>query len=340
MQAAKAIAGERAVFLVGLVGVEESESLSKAAMDGPLLRRQLQEAAGLGKIHGRFVLRVAHSLWQELLQTIHQEDPDLVILEWPCDLQVLGVRPDEAFAQVPCDLAIVRGPLPTPLKRILLTLRGGPSAELALKLGLNASRQSGAQLTTLHLESPLLPGQVEAPFRGLDQVLRSLREVQHMHFESARPAEDILRLAREYDLIVLGARAASPQESVAFGPTAEKVISESPQAVMVVKARRALPAEQMDESAGQQAISVLVDKWFAENTYHAEEFSDLHWLLERKREQGVTISLALPALNEEQTVGNVIQTVKEALMDEVPCSTRSCSWIPTPPMPRGRSLPP
>jgi glucosyl-3-phosphoglycerate synthase len=37
-----------------------------------------------------------------------------------------------------------------------------------------------------------------------------------------------------------------------------------------------------------------------------------------KEEQGSTISLALPALNEEQTVGRVITTIKKALMDEVP----------------------
>jgi glycosyltransferase involved in cell wall biosynthesis len=38
----------------------------------------------------------------------------------------------------------------------------------------------------------------------------------------------------------------------------------------------------------------------------------------RKRERGHTISLALPALNEAETVGHVISTLKRALMDEVP----------------------
>ena len=74
----------------------------------------------------------------------------------------------------------------------------------------------------------------------------------------------------------------------------------------------------LDESAGAQAISILVDKWFAENTFHADEFSDLKQLMELKEKQGVTISLALPALNEEQTVGKVITTIKKALMDDVP----------------------
>ncbi|UCD43663.1 MAG: glucosyl-3-phosphoglycerate synthase [Chloroflexota bacterium] len=65
-------------------------------------------------------------------------------------------------------------------------------------------------------------------------------------------------------------------------------------------------------------LAVVVDKWFAENTYHTREFMDLERLVQLKEDQKVSISLALPALNEEQTVGNVIQTVKAALMDEIP----------------------
>jgi glycosyltransferase involved in cell wall biosynthesis len=40
-------------------------------------------------------------------------------------------------------------------------------------------------------------------------------------------------------------------------------------------------------------------------------------LMDLKQQLGTTISLALPALNEEKTVGNVIRTFKEALMDQV-----------------------
>jgi len=36
----------------------------------------------------------------------------------------------------------------------------------------------------------------------------------------------------------------------------------------------------------------------------------------------VTISLGLPALNEEKTVGHVIATVKRALMERVPTAGR------------------
>jgi glucosyl-3-phosphoglycerate synthase len=58
----------------------------------------------------------------------------------------------------------------------------------------------------------------------------------------------------------------------------------------------------------------VVDKWFAENTFDSDEFADLDRLVEAKKRQGVTISLGLPALNEEETVGQVIETVRQALV--------------------------
>ncbi len=74
----------------------------------------------------------------------------------------------------------------------------------------------------------------------------------------------------------------------------------------------------MDNESKPNRIPDIVNRWFAENTYSSREFADLEELIARKDEQGVTISLGMPALNEEQTVGNVIRTIKSALMDEVP----------------------
>jgi len=74
----------------------------------------------------------------------------------------------------------------------------------------------------------------------------------------------------------------------------------------------------MNKSSTSNRIPEIVNRWFAENTYCSREFSDLDRLLARKREQGVVISLGLPALNEEKTVGKVIHTVKTALMEDVP----------------------
>ena len=60
------------------------------------------------------------------------------------------------------------------------------------------------------------------------------------------------------------------------------------------------------------------DAWFSGHTFDAEEFGDLDALLALKRARGVTISLGLPALNEQPTIGREIQILRRALIDEVP----------------------
>lgn len=61
-----------------------------------------------------------------------------------------------------------------------------------------------------------------------------------------------------------------------------------------------------------------VDRWFARNTFDAREFSDRDALYALKRAQDATISLGLPALNEEATIGREIEILRQTLMEEVP----------------------
>ena len=98
----------------------------------------------------------------------------------------------------------------------------------------------------------------------------------------------------------------------------KSILRERSKGLLIVKVFRPKSTDMESEFVGQTAISVLVDKWFAENTYNANEFADLNELLALKEKQNVTISLALPALNEEDTVGEVITTVKRELMERVP----------------------
>jgi glycosyltransferase involved in cell wall biosynthesis len=128
----------------------------------------------------------------------------------------------------------------------------------------------------------------------------------------------IFEESQNYGVVVLGATANQSMGVSSIGPVAEKLLRESPATVIIVKTRRPMSESMLDESVGAQAISILVDKWFAENTFHADEFSNLKQLMALKEKQGSTISLALPALDEEETVGRVIRTIKKALMDKVP----------------------
>jgi len=60
------------------------------------------------------------------------------------------------------------------------------------------------------------------------------------------------------------------------------------------------------------------DQWLAERTFHHSNFWDIKWLVEEKERQNLTISLCLPTLNEEKTIGQEIVILKAELFDRYP----------------------
>ena len=307
------------ITLVGLVQVSPGESLSLGATAARKMRQQLRQLSDDAGIHIRSRVLVSHKVWNNLLTLIHDDEPDLLVLDWDEHIGPLGISISDALQRPPCNVALLRGVFPETPARILIPLRGGPHAELALRVGLSIKE---SLITTLHLNPPN-PSEgkhtrVDAPFRGLQRVLSQLPEVDKQSLETDQPAQAILNKAPAYNLIILGATAQPLTSPVSLGSVADQVMKNTTLPVLAVKSRRPIRQPLLDESSGVQAISILVDKWFAENTFHADEFANLKQLLELKEKSGQTISLALPALNEEETVAKVIKTVKHSLMDEFP----------------------
>ncbi len=306
------------VSLVGLVPVSAEGPISAEAGTARQVRAELQSMMkGLPLFRAPQVL-VSRTPIRDLQQYLMEDPPDLMILEWPQSFQTAGCSPAELLVNPVCDIAIVRGPWPENIQQTLVPLRGGPYAELALRFCLALPRH---ELHAFNLTGTNAPKTVEAPFRGLASILPSLPEVTFQQIVSDEPVQTILNATHHSDLLVMGASARSGAGDKMFSPFVDQILAEAGCATVIMKSQNPLPiiwTGKDGEMAGAQAISVLVDKWFAENTYHADEFDDLDRLLEIKKEQGVTISLALPALNEEATVGQVIQSVKNALKDSIP----------------------
>ncbi len=60
------------------------------------------------------------------------------------------------------------------------------------------------------------------------------------------------------------------------------------------------------------------EQWLTERTFHHSNFWDIKWLVEEKQRQNLSISLCLPALNEEKTIGQEIVILKAELFDRYP----------------------
>jgi glycosyltransferase involved in cell wall biosynthesis/nucleotide-binding universal stress UspA family protein len=311
-----ALALDSDILLVGLVPIPPGRSLSRGTPMARHVRQRMRQLVDGRRIRSKAAVKVSHTPWLDLRKIIEDDEPDLLILEWRSHFSALGIPPEDALVRPPCNVALARGPFPRGTLRVLIPLRGGPHAELALRAGLSLRDR---HITTLHISpEESAGGQVDAPFRGLKRVLAQLPEVEKRSLTTSDPAGSILEACQGADLIIIGTTAQPKRSSVSLGPVADRILQESGVAVLAVKNRRPIPGGILNEAAGAQAISILVDKWFAENTFHADEFADLERLAALKKSLGTTVSLALPSLNEEKTVGKVIRTLKQALMEDVP----------------------
>lgn len=65
-------------------------------------------------------------------------------------------------------------------------------------------------------------------------------------------------------------------------------------------------------------VAAHINSWLGSNTFHHSQFADVRQLVEAKQKQKLTISLCIPTLNEEKTIGKEIVVFKGDLMNRYP----------------------
>ena len=306
------------VMFLGIVPVKEGENLSATTAVAGELRQLIQTNTDRINLYAKARIRVTYTPWDDIRVVLAEETSiNLLILEWPTQMEGLHLTAAEILSHPPCDVALFRGPFPKQLKRILVPNIGDPHAEAALRLSLALTYKSEAQITSLHIRQAEKAEKTEKTFAGMRQVLDEMPDVSHESMDAEQPVDEILKASQNFDLVVMGTKATPAESTSSLGNITDAVLQDSPAAVIAVKTKRFVSKEDTSQ-VGSKAISVLVDRWFAENTFHAEEFANLSKLMAIKEEKNLTISLALPALNEEKTIGDVIHATQRMLMQQVP----------------------
>jgi glycosyltransferase involved in cell wall biosynthesis len=207
-------------------------------------------------------------------------------------------------------------------------VRGGPSADLALRVARALAVSRKTHLTVMHVYSGKYDRERHA--REVAQFRRLLRRVRGVdlrviELEGTEPNRAIAREGKNHAIVVLGAYAETSRSSTLVGTRLERAVRNLAGTVILAKSARANPriselveAEPAPTILRHADVQSVVDRWFAENTFHSREFHDVARLVQLKRRQGLTISLGLPTLNEEATIGQIITTLKGDLMDRVP----------------------
>jgi glucosyl-3-phosphoglycerate synthase len=293
------------------------------------------------------LVRPQGEIWDGIWEVISQDGIDTLVLGWstPTLLETaVGEMRDQRLAAPPCDIIAVRPSkdLATnhgwdTVKRVLLPVRSSPYAGLALRIANDIARATDTHISLLHTSTKALRQAEDQLFRDFGPALRNLERLNRSLTVVSNVAEAIIAEAINYQVIVMGAPITQVHPDGWSGPLLDEVIANTDATLVIVKKSGSyqstpdiieqpgqiattlgLLSQSPSPSRGDNPVAVVVDTWFAENTFHSREFADLERLVSLKESQNLTVSLGLPALNEAETVGNVIQTVKTALMDEIP----------------------
>ncbi|MGZ8482178.1 MAG: universal stress protein, partial [Candidatus Limnocylindria bacterium] len=136
------------ITALGIVEVPEGVSLSEGATHARTARRLLQRVLDFGDEEGvelRTMVRIGRHASDGVIEAVGEEGADLVIFGWggPSRAEAGGEgeeRPvfsptiDAVVRESPCDIAVVKQRGLEKVASILVPVRGGPHAELAMRI--------------------------------------------------------------------------------------------------------------------------------------------------------------------------------------------------------------
>ncbi len=111
VNAAALIADRSNILLVGIIGIAEGDSLSGAAVPARHVRKVLRTSASSAQVHASQRIRVSHRPWDEIIQAVQDEAPELLVLD-SAQLAVLNVDASQALRYPPCDIVIAGAAFP------------------------------------------------------------------------------------------------------------------------------------------------------------------------------------------------------------------------------------
>jgi nucleotide-binding universal stress UspA family protein len=311
------------VLILGVIVVPEDRPLSDGAREAPRLRAELDALARQANstVNIRTAVSVTRELAAGIRTAVNEHGTGVIILGWQADQtpseRFFGPPIDDLMRNPPADLVLARLQNDGPWPSVLLPVRGGPHTRLAYDVACAVAAQHESTISLLYAANPRLHD--EAAVRAGLQELRTMPHVARWIERHAPPEQAILEAAPEHSLLVLGVTGRISDPEAPIGPLADRVLRHADSTVLLVRHRMAQAEEQAQEIwQTERDLSATVDRWFAENTFTSAEFDDLERLVALKRRQNLTISLALPALNEEETIGDILRLTLQSLVEDVP----------------------
>lgn len=311
------------VMMLGVAVVPEPQPLSDGMLETRRLRASLDGLAASvpGQESIRITVNVARSQTEAIRTAAWEQGANLILMGLSASHsspeRLFGSPIEDILLEAPCDVIVTRMQSGEPWRRLLLPVRGGPHTPLARDTAQALAEYYDATVSLLYAFDRGFRDDQET--RRRLQALRELPRFKDWIELPLPPEQAIVAHAVGHQAVVLGVTGRRGDPEAPVGPIANSVLRDVDCTVILVKHHLAQDEEQAVQRWQRQLdASAAVDRWFAENTFSSSEFETLHELVALKRQQGVTISLGLPTLDEEETIGDIIRILQRTLVEEVP----------------------
>ncbi len=333
------------VVVLGIVEVPPGEPLTTGldmARSYRALLDFLPSEVQVGDRHIRVdhLVKVAHDVPSAVEQAVQDEKASIVLFYWKGHARdpkrhLYGATLDAVLKRPPCDVVLARPEAWRDSKRILLPVRGGPSAEQALNLATLIAEHTHLPLTVMHNITP--PSDVEGeiastgseePYAVFTHYLQEIKasvtvQINSLLTMESNAAAALLKEARRDDLVIMG-MAPSPVRS--HGSDAEtypvplRMSGDKGPPLLVLRTAEPVDIDHYTRTARTRRArksngDTPFERWFVENTYHGDEFKDADEFLRLKQASNQTLSVALLTFNDAERIYSLITGMKKALTE-------------------------
>lgn len=235
------------VLFLYIVRVPEATPLREGARFVDEARPLFQEAEGVirGEVPMHTMVRISHDVGEAIRSTAEEKGASLLLIGWRGGRRfhevVLGDTLDPLIEDPPCDVAVLKLRGTPPPRKVLAPTHGGGHAALSLRLAGAIARARGAALTVYNVVPPEEEDEMRDEARKargralVQQAGAADLPVEILIERGADPVQSILRKAKGYELVVVGATTEPAWRNYLFGHKPEQITERFQGSVLMVK---------------------------------------------------------------------------------------------------------
>ena len=185
------------------------------------------------------IVKIGHRASDAILNVVNELKPDLTIIGWRGRTfrkdYILGSTIDPILLKAKCDVLVVKFGEEKKMDKILVPTAGGIHATLSAEIAKCLAEYGNAEITLLYVGKDESKRKVaEKAFDSAEKILKGVK-VKKLFVVAENTIEKIVEIAKDYDLIVIGATSRHFLKNFLMGVFPEKIAKKTNKTVVMAR---------------------------------------------------------------------------------------------------------